>query len=259
MPLLGFGVYQNTKCAPACIVALRNGYRHIDSAQAYDNEEEVGRAVRESGLKREEIFVTSKCVSSTHGYQSTLSGVDASLKKFGFDYIDLFLIHDPLSGPQKRIETWRALIDAKKAGKIRSIGVSNFGIRHLEELQEAGLEKPSVNQIQLHPHLQQGPIVEYCKKNSIVVEAYSPLIRGDFRIPALQSIARKHSKEPAQVLIRWSLQKGYSPLPKSTTPSRIISNANVYGFELDQEDMAALDALDKGKDGEVTWNPVDAP
>jgi len=259
MPRLGFGVYLNDDCAPACVVALKNGYRHIDSAQAYHNEEQVGRAFRESGLKREEVFITTKCLSSTGGYQATLDGVDASLEKFGFDYIDLFLIHDPLAGPQRRIDIWKALIEAKKAGKIRTIGVSNFGVRHLEELEQAGLEKPSVNQIQLHPQFQQPAIVEYCKKNSIFVEAYCPLIRGKLDIPALQSIAQKHNKEGAQVLVRWSLQKGFAPLPKSNTPSRIISNADVYDFELDEDDVAALDALEKGKKGSVAWDPVDAP
>ncbi|KDQ14807.1 hypothetical protein BOTBODRAFT_32161 [Botryobasidium botryosum FD-172 SS1] len=259
MPRLGFGVYLNDDCAPACEVALKNGYRHIDSAQAYHNEEQVGRAFRESGLKREEIFITTKCLSNTGGYQAALDGVDASLKRFGLDYIDLFLIHDPYAGPQRRIDIWKALIEAKKAGKIRTIGVSNFGIRHLEELERAGLEKPSVNQLQVHPHFQQREIVEYCEKNSIFVEAYCPLIRGKLDIPVLQSIAQKHNKEGAQVLIRWSLQKGFAPLPKSNTPSRIISNTDVYDFELDEEDIAALDALEKGKDGSVTWDPVDCP
>ncbi|KDQ14480.1 hypothetical protein BOTBODRAFT_132310 [Botryobasidium botryosum FD-172 SS1] len=259
MPRLGFGVYQNNDCVAACVAAFKKGYRHIDTAQGYKNEEQVGIALRESGLKREDVFIATKCGSDTGAYQATLDAVDASLKKLGLDYIDLFLVHDPLSGPERRIENWKALVEAKKAGKIRTIGVSNFGVRHLQELEKAGLEKPSVNQMQLHPEFQQREIVDYCKKSSIVLVAYCPLAQGKFDIPTLHSVAEKHNKEPAQVLIRWSLQKGFTPIPKSNTPSRISSNAEVYDFELDEEDVAALDALEKGKEGSVTWDVADAP
>ncbi|KAI0082045.1 Aldo/keto reductase [Panus rudis PR-1116 ss-1] len=259
MPLLGFGVYQNYTAKDSCLEAFKAGYRHVDSAQMYKNEAQVGEAVKESGLKREDLFITTKCASKTHGYESTLKGVDESLQRFGFDYIDLFLIHDPLSGTEKRLATYKALLEAKKAGKIRTVGVSNYGVHHLEEIKNAGLETPSVNQIELHPLCQQKPIVEYCQKNGIVVEAYCPIIRGDFSSPVLQSIAAKHSRDPAQILIRWSLQRGFVPLPKSATPSRIQSNAKVYDFELDDEDMRQLDSIDKGKEGAVSWNPVDAP
>jgi len=259
MPILGFGSWKNRECTPACLEAFQAGYRHIDTAQVYRNEEACGRAVRESGLNREDIFVTSKCVSKTHGYEKTLKGIDTSLQKFGFDYIDLFLVHDPLSGKEKRLATYRALLDAKKAGKLRTVGVSNYNIKHIEEIKEAGMEIPAVNQIELHPLCQQRPIVEYCRQNSIVVQAYTPLLEGRFQqIPLLYSIAEKYNKEAAQILIRWSVQKGFIPLPKSANPVRIISNANIFDFTLDEEDMAALDALDKGKEGAVTWNPVDA-
>ncbi|KAF8598762.1 Aldo/keto reductase [Ceratobasidium sp. AG-I] len=259
MPLLGLGVYQNYDARTSCLLAFKHGYRHVDSAQMYRNENAVGQAVKESGINREEIFVTTKCASRSHGYESTLKGVDDSLSKFGFDYIDLFLIHDPLSGPVKRLETYKALLEAKDKGKIKSVGVSNYGVRHLEQIREAGLETPAVNQIELHPWCQQKDIVVYCEKNEIVVQAYCPLVRGEkWGHPVLEELSKKHATSAAQVLIRWSLQKGYVPLPKSTQEERIASNADVYGFELSRDDMAALDALDEGSDGAISWNPVNA-
>ncbi|KAJ7072191.1 Aldo/keto reductase [Mycena amicta] len=259
MPLLGFGVYQNYDARPSCLEAFKAGYRHVDSAQVYRNETAVGRAVKESGIKREDLFITTKCVSKTHGYESTLKGVDTSLAAFGFDYIDLFLIHDPLSGTERRLQTYKALLEAKSANKIRSVGVSNYGVHHLEEIKNAGYETPSVNQIELHPFCQQKPIVEYCKKNGIVVQAYCPIVRGQMDHEAISKLANKYNRDPAHILLRWSLQKGYVPLPKSQTPSRIHSNAELYDFELDAEDLAALDALDRGKEGGISWNPVEAP
>ncbi|KAI0790713.1 Aldo/keto reductase [Abortiporus biennis] len=259
MPLLGFGVYQNYTTRESVLEAFKAGYRHVDSAQVYRNEAHVGQAVHESGLKREDLFITTKCVSKTHGYESTLQGVDASLERFGFDYIDLFLIHDPYSGTEKRLATYRALLEAKRVGKIRTVGVSNYGIHHMEEIRNEGLETPAVNQIQIHPFCQQREIVKYCQDHGIVVQAYSPLARGNMDDPVIQSIAQKHSRDPAQILIRWSLQKGYVPLPKSANPARIWSNAKVYDFELDQDDMTKLDGLDRGKEGSVTWHPVDCP
>jgi len=221
--------------------------------------------VKESRLNREELFITTKCVSKTHGYLSTLSGVEESLAKFGFDYIDLFLIHDPMSGKDKRLATYRALQECRRAGKIRTVGVSNFGVKHLEEIREAidsaencaDWEMPSVNQIELHPFCQQKLIVEYCIRNSIVVQAYCPLIRGKMDHPVIQAVANKHDRDPAQILLRWSLQKGFVPLPKSATPERIHSNTRLYDFALDNDDMAKLDALDQGKQGAISWNPVD--
>ncbi|KAH9840558.1 NADP-dependent oxidoreductase domain-containing protein [Rhodofomes roseus] len=260
MPLLGLGVYLNNECFPACVAALKHGYRHIDSARLYHNEAEVGRAVRESGVPRSEVFVTSKIGSGSgeHGYESTLKAVDSSLQRFGFDYLDLYLIHDPLSGKQKRLETWRALLEAKKAGKLRTVGVSNYGVKHLEEIREAGLEAPAVNQIELQPFCQQKEIVEYCSKNNIFIQAYCPLVRGQFGNPVLREVAQKYNKDVAQVLVRWSLQRGFSPLPKSSQPARVVSNADLYDFEISAEDLAKIDALDQGKKGAISWNPVDA-
>ncbi|KIM45210.1 hypothetical protein M413DRAFT_441890 [Hebeloma cylindrosporum] len=259
MPLLGFGVYQNQDARPSVIEAFKAGYRHVDSAQVYRNEAQVAEAVRESGLDRGEVFITTKCTSKTHGYESTKKGVDASLEKMKFDYVDLFLIHDPLSGTERRLQTYKALLEAKEKGKIRSVGVSNYNVKHIEEIRAAGYELPSVNQIELHPFCQQKEIVKYCEANNIVVQAYCPIIRGQMDDPVIPEVAKKYARDPAQVLCRWSLQKGYVPLPKSATPSRIHSNANLYDFELEEEDIAKLDGLDRGKAGAVSWNPVDAP
>ncbi|KAL4081116.1 NADP-dependent oxidoreductase domain-containing protein [Scleroderma citrinum] len=259
MPLLGFGVYQNDDAKPSVLEALGAGYRHVDSAQFYKNEGAVGEAVKAGGIPREELFITTKCDSTTHGYDSTLTGVDGSLARFGFEYVDLFLVHDPLSGTERRLATYRALLDAQAAGKIRSVGVSNYGVRHLNEIKNAGLPMPVVNQIELHPFCQHRPIVEYCRAHSIVVQAYCPLIRGRMDHPVIQQVANKHNRDLAQILIRWSLQKGFVPLPKSVTPTRIRSNANVYDFELSPEDMGQLDFLDLGQEGAVLSNPVNAP
>ncbi|KAF9808121.1 hypothetical protein IEO21_07975 [Rhodonia placenta] len=259
MPLLGLGVYQNDDCTPACLAALQHGYRHIDSARMYRNEAQVGAAVRQSGVPRGEVFVTTKIAQNEHGYDRTVRAVDESLQRFGFDYLDLYLIHSPLSGTALRLETWKALLKAKEDGKVRTTGVSNYGVHHLEEIRAAGLEKPAINQIELHPFCQQRPIVAYCEKNGIVVQAYCPLVRGRFSDPVLQEVAAKYKKDVAQVLVRWSLQHGYSPLPKSAQPARVVSNADLYDFEIAAEDMARLDALDQGKDGAISWNPVDAP
>jgi len=198
-------------------------------------------------------------VSKNHGYSRTLRGVDESLEKFGLDYIDLFLIHDPMSGTERRLETYKALQDCRKAGKIRTVGVSNYGVKHLEEIKTAGHEMPSVNQIELHPLCQQRAIVSYCMQNSIVIQAYCPIIRGKMDHPVILEVAKKHNRDPAQVLLRWSLQKGFVPLPKSTTPERIHSNAHLYDFSLDMDDMIKLDGLDQGKEGAISWNPVDFP
>ncbi|THH19792.1 hypothetical protein EW146_g1460 [Bondarzewia mesenterica] len=300
IPVLGLGVYRNDKCKPACLAALAHGYRHIDSARMYKNEKQVGEAVRESGVPREDIFITSKIYQMDGGYEGALAQVNDSLKVFGFDYIDLYLIHSPLPGREKRLETWRALLDAKKAGKLRSIGVSNYGPKHIEEIRAAGFELPSVNQVELHPLCQQKDIVECCNKYSILVEAYAPLIRGDFSDIALQAISKKVNKALADTIslcpasqkpgpdsrslvtparVRRYLSypaasvvccltamtgtvilssHSFVPLPKSEKPERVRSNADLFDFELSKEDMDRLDGLDRGKDGSVTWNPVDA-
>ncbi|KAH9077118.1 NADP-dependent oxidoreductase domain-containing protein [Lactarius deliciosus] len=273
MPVIGLGVYQNPNCKPACLAALQSGYRHIDSASAYKNEVQVGRAVRDSGLPRQDIFVTSKINKIAGGYQSCLNAIDDFAQELwlwyrglsspdykpliwdhhlAIDYLDLYLIHSAYGGKTARLEAWEALLAARKAGKLRSVGVSNYNVKHLEEIREAGLEAPS-----LHPFCQQKPIVDYCRSHDIVVQAYTPLVRGEFGNPVLQELSKKYGKDPAQILIRWSLQHNFVPLPKSQNPDRVRSNIDVFNFEISKEDIEKLDKLDRGKDGAVTWNPVD--
>jgi len=259
MPLLGLGVYLNKDCIPACEAALKHGYRHIDSAEMYGNEEQVGIAVRNSGVKREDIFITTKIASAFHDYETAKTIINLSSKKLGLSYIDLYLIHDPMSGKEKRLEAYKALLEAKAEGKIRTVGVSNYAVKHLEEIKEAGYEMPAVNQLELQPFCQQKDIVAYDDAHGIITQAYCPLIRGKFDDPVLQKVAKEVKKEVPQVLVRWSLQRGYSPLPKSANPERVVSNANVYDFELSPEQMAAIDDLDQGTLGAISWNPVDAP
>ncbi|RAR04899.1 Aldo/keto reductase [Stemphylium lycopersici] len=258
IPQIGFGVYQSPTdvCVKSCKKAFEAGYRHIDTAQYYANEEQVGQSLAESGLPREDVYITSKILSPGEDIESTYDKVVESVEKLaGKDgYADLFLIHSPSGGPVKRRTMWLALKKAKEQGKVREIGVSNYGIQHIDELSSIDSEEclPAVNQIELHPWCQQREIVEYCRKRNIVIEAYCPIVRNEkANDQTLAGIAKKHGKEPNQVLIRWSLQKGFVPLPKSDTPSRIVANADVYGFELDKEDMAKLDGLDQGAGGAI--------
>ncbi|TFY81446.1 hypothetical protein EWM64_g2567 [Hericium alpestre] len=253
IPAIGLGVYKNNDPQPACLAALAHGYRHIDSAQMYRNEKQVGEAVRDSGVPRSEVFLTSKINQLDGGYNGTLEAIDDSLKNFGTEYLDLYLIHSPIAGKEKRLAAWKALLATRDAKKLRT----DSGVKHLEEIHAAGLETPAVNQIELHPLCQQRDIVGWCRKNGVVVEAYAPLIRGNFSNPALQEISKKYERDPAQVLVRWSLQHGFVALPKSSNPDRVQSNAQVYDLELSKEDMEELDAQDKGKEGSITWNPVD--
>ncbi|PAV17985.1 Aldo keto reductase [Pyrrhoderma noxium] len=259
IPILGLGVFENDDCYPACIAALRHGYRQIDTAEYYQNEAEVGRAVLESGIPREDVFITTKVYHPMHGYDSTLKVIQESLTKLNTPYIDLYLLHSALSGKQKRLDSYRALVKERDEGRIKSIGVSNYGVHHLLEIRNAGLELPSVNQIELHPFCQQRDIVAFCTKNNIVIQAYCPLIRGDFSNLTIQEISQATGKSVPQVLIRWSLQHGFIPLPKSANIERVISNVNVFDFVLSEEHMKKIDDLDMGKEGARTWNPVDAP
>merc|ERR1712230_159071 len=209
---------------------------------------------------RQDIYITTKIYDPEHGTQATRTAVEDSLAQTKLDYFDLILLHSPLSGKEKRLEAYKVLLDFQGKGKIKSVGVSNYGVHHMEEIKQAGLRTPAVNQIELHPWCQQKDIVDYCEANGIVVQAYCPLVRGLRMSDAtLVELAKQCSKIPAQVLVRWSLQKGFVPLPKSDTPSRIKENADVYNFELDETAMAKLDALDEGKAGACQWNPVDAP
>ncbi|KAI1007164.1 hypothetical protein K3495_g1056 [Podosphaera aphanis] len=257
IPRLGFGVYQSPgdKCRNSCLSALEAGYRHIDSAQYYENESQVGDALRISGIPRHEVFITTKILYSAGSIDATYAKLIESVEKIdGKDgYVDLFLIHTPNGGSQARKEMYLALEKLLEAGKTKSIGVSNWGIGHIEELKNyAKVYPPQVNQIELHPFCQQREVVSFCQENGIVVEAYCPLVRNlKSSHPTLLSIADKHQKTVAQVLIRYCLQKNWVPLPKSDTPSRIEENANIYDFEISEGEMELLNHLDRGKEGAI--------
>jgi diketogulonate reductase-like aldo/keto reductase len=258
MPVLGLGVWESGRGEPtyrAVRDALELGYRHIDTAKIYGNERDVGRALRESGIPREELFVTTKLWNSDQGFESAKRACEASLAALGLDYLDLYLVHFPAP---KRLESYRALVELQAAGKCRSIGVSNFTARHLEELvRELGVV-PAVNQIELHPFLQQRSIVEACVAKKIVVEAYSPLARGQrMSHPVIVRIAKALGRTPAQVHLRWGVQHGYVVIPKSVHRARIDENARLFDFEIPAPEMAALDALDEGF--RTCWDPTDAP
>ncbi|KAJ5760447.1 oxidoreductase [Penicillium odoratum] len=230
----------------------------IDSAIMYGNEKGCGRAVQNSDLDRSEIFLTTKIPPGSMGYKPTARAIDNSLQEAATNYFDLILLHAPYGGKEARLGSWRALVEAQKAGKVRSIGVSNFGIHHLEELEEyiqnGGGGEISVGQWELHPWLDHSDIAEWCQNRGIVVEAYSPLAHGvRLREPMLARIAKKYGKSPAQVMIRWSLQMGFVPLPKSETPQRIRENTEVFDFELDDEDMTLLDT---GEYSPTDWDPT---
>ncbi|THX15595.1 aldo-keto reductase [Aureobasidium pullulans] len=256
IPALGFGVYQShgPTCKKSCLTALEAGYRHIDSAQYYANEQLVGDAVKESNVDRKDVFITTKILSPGKDEEETYQSLVESVNKIDEGgYVDLFLIHSPSSGPQGRKTMWTALERLHKEGKAKAIGVSNFGKGQIEELKTfAKVWPPHVNQIELHPWNQQRVAVEYCQANNIVVEAYCPLVRNQKADdPTLKSLSEKYKKSTGQVLIRYCLQKGWVPLPKSDTPSRIKDNADIYDFEISKEDMSKLDDLDQGAAGAI--------
>jgi len=247
VPALGLGTYKLVGEAAYAPVraALGCGYRHIDTASFYENEEAVGRAVRESGVPREEVFITSKVWNTEQGYDRTLQACERSLARLGTDHLDLYLVHWPVPG--KRLETYRALERLYEEGRVRAIGVSNFTVRHLEELYGACQVMPAVNQVEMSPFLYQKELLEHCRGRNVLVTAFSPLARGQaLGDPVLAEVAARHRRSPAQVMIRWCLQKGMAVIPRSADPTHIKENADVFDFSLAEEDMARLDLLHTG-------------
>ncbi|KAG7444722.1 Aldo/keto reductase [Guyanagaster necrorhizus] len=263
IPILGFGTYElyGVDAYNAVTCALEIGYRHIDSAEWYENERECGQAIldfcRKAQVPRSSVFFTTK-LKMNRGYAQTKKAIKRSLDTCGLGYIDLYLIHGPLGGPQARKDSWRAICDTQKEGHLKSIGISTFGIRHIQDLLDEELPVPAVHQIDLHPFQVRSDIVMFCKKHNIALEAWAPLVRGlRFTHPAIKSLAKKYQKEPAQVLLRYSLQKGYVPLPKSSSKTRMLSNTDIFDFNLADDEIGGLDSLDEGL--ATDWDPTTCP
>ena len=260
IPVIGFGTWQmpnNEHTAEIVEYAIKNGYRHIDTAATYGNEESVGRGIKNSGVAREDLFVTTKLWNDSHGYDLAKKAIDDSLERMQLDYFDLYLIHWPNPKAvrdrwqEANSEAWRAMEEAQVEGKIKSIGVSNFMKRHLEALLETAKVTPAVNQILLNPSEMQPETVAANKEHNILSEAYSPLGTGKiFEIEELNELAKKYDKTPAQVVLRWSLQHGFLPLPKTSTFERVKENADIFDFELSDEDMKKINQFE-GKAGRM--------
>ncbi len=255
IPLLGLGVYLSEpgeETRKACDYALEIGYRHIDTAAFYQNEHDVGESVRSSAIKREEVFITTKLWNKDQGYDSALKAFDKSLAKLKLDYVDLYLIHWPVEGI--RHDSWRALERIYQSGGAKAIGVSNYTIRHLEELLARTPIVPAVNQVEFSVYLYQKELLDFCSKNGIILESYTPLTRGKrLKDPKLVKTAEKYGKTPAQILIRWALQAGTVVLPKSVHFERIKQNADVFDFEISKEDMVLLATFNENY--RVAWDP----
>ena len=250
IPSVGFGTWQTPDgevAVQSVRCALESGYTHIDTAQAYGNEESVGKAIRLSGVPRKDLFITTKLWNANHSYDLTMRSFDESMNKLGLDYLDLFLIHwpNPLAfrdrWEQANAESWKAMEELYEAGKIRAIGISNFRSHHMDALLKTAKITPMVNQIRLCPGDTQDETVAYCREHQMVIEAYSPLGTGRiFDVPEMQTLAKKYNRSIAQICIRWSLQRGYLPLPKSVTPARIQENLHVFDFELSDDDVQLI-------------------
>ena len=247
MPWLGLGVFESEEgeeVENAVLTAFANGYRSIDTAAMYHNEKGVGNAIKKSGLPREEIFVTTKVWNSDQGYRSTFEAFEKSIEKLDLNYIDLYLIHWPKG--EKSVDTWKAMEELYKRGKIKAIGVSNFLVHHLEDFLPNCSVFPTVNQVEFHPELIQPELLVYCKNKDIQIEAWSPIMKGAVNnIPLLRKLADKYGKSPVQIVLRWDIQKGVVTIPKSARRERIISNADIFDFEISSEDMKKIDNLDK--------------
>jgi diketogulonate reductase-like aldo/keto reductase len=261
IPSIGFGTWQIEDGKPATnavIYAIEAGYRLIDTAKVYGNEKSVGEGIKKSGVAREDLFITTKLWNNDQGYESALDAFEQSLDRLGLEYLDLYLIHWPAT--DQRAASWKALQEIYKSGKAKAVGVSNYTVRHLEELLEESKVVPAVNQVEFHPYIyeQQKELLEYCAEKNIVVEAYSPLARArDMDNTKIIAIAQRHAKTPAQIMLRWAIQHNTVPIPKSESPERIKENINVFDFELSSEEMEILNSLANGN--RVTWDPSIEP
>ena len=253
IPCVGFGTWKTPDgevAVSAVKEALRVGYRHIDTAAAYKNEGSVGKAIKESGIPREEIFVTSKLANPEQGYETTLKAFDKTMEELGLEYLDLYLIHWPVPVAHREdwkeatLGTWKAFEKLYKEGRIKAIGVSNFKVHHLQHLMDNGEIVPMVNQIEFHPSCLREDIVDFCREHNILVEAWSPLASGEvFKVEELKDIAEKYNKNVAQLVLRWILQKDILPLPKSVHNDRIKSNGEIFDFEITEDDMHLIDQI----------------
>lgn len=250
IPQLGFGVWQvpDDDVPTAIGVALDAGYRHIDTARIYDNEAGVGRALAASPLARDEVFVTTKVWNGDQGRDKTLTAFDASMARLRLDVLDLYLIHWPVPRGDRYVETWRTLLELRESGRVRAVGVCNFGADHLQRLIDETGEVPSINQVELHPYFQQDALTQWHAEHGVITQSWSPLAQGGELLaePTITGIAAKHAVTPGQVVIRWHLHKGYVVIPKSVTPARIRANFDVFGFDLDAEDLTAIAGLHRG-------------
>ena len=251
LPQLGFGVWQvpEDEVEAAVSHAIKTGYRSIDTAAMYQNEEGVGRAIAAADVPRDDLFITTKVWNSNQGRDRTLRSFDTSLAKLGIEVLDLFLIHWPAPARDTYVETWKTLLQLREDGRVRAVGVCNFGVEHLQRLQDETGEFPAINQVELHPYLQQGELREFHAAHDIVTEDWSPLASGGGVLtdPIVGEIAAKHGVSPAQAILRWHTQLGNVVIPKSVTPSRIEENFDIFRFELDGEDVSAIAALDRGE------------
>lgn len=250
MPMLGLGVYKvedGAVTVDTVKAALEADYRLIDTAAIYQNEESVGQALREAGIPREEVFVTTKLWNEFHGFDEALQAFQDSLDRLGLEYVDLFLIHWPMPRFGKFVETYKALEQLYEEGRVRAIGVSNFEVEHLEQIIQSCSIVPAVNQVEIHPYLSQKELIAFCKRYDIQIQAWSPLMKGREALEddTIVEIANRHGKSPAQVILRWHLQNEVAVIPKSVTPSRIKENIEVFDFTLTKEEMAAIDALNR--------------
>jgi 2,5-diketo-D-gluconate reductase A len=256
IPQFGLGVFRSepgAETSAAVRMALEAGYRHIDTAAMYHNEGDVAKGIKESGVKREDIFITTKLSNPLNEAKKAEQGIEDSLKLLDTDYIDLYLVHWPASG---YMDAWEKMMRAQQDGKLRAIGVSNFQIRHLEALEKAGLAVPACNQIELHPIFQQTKLKAYCEERGIYIEAWSPIGGRDHLCidhPAILPIAKKHGKSGAQIILRWHIQIGNIVIPKSVRKERIVENADIFDFTLDAEDMAAIKGMETGE--RLYWSP----